>query len=160
MILVKDSRERQRFLKFAIVGAIGFGVDFAVFNLVRNVFGLGAVSANVVSFAVAVTSNFLLNRYWTFPDSRSKPLAQQLGQYALVNLVGLGIRTAIFAVIHQPYVTLFDHIPLPFLPEHFLGENLALATVVVIVMFWNFFVNRYWTYNDVGRDSVETLKNA
>jgi putative flippase GtrA len=30
-----------------------------------------------------------------------------------------------------------------------LGENLALATVVIIVLFWNFFINRYWTYNDV-----------
>ncbi|MBI3159453.1 MAG: GtrA family protein [Chloroflexi bacterium] len=150
MILVKDARERKRFLKFAVVGAIGFGVDFLVFNLVRNLIGLAPVPANVVSFLAAVTSNFVLNRYWTFPDSRSKPLARQLAQYTLVNAAGLGIRTAIFAVIHTPYVALFDHLPLPFLPEHFLGENLALATVVIIVMFWNFFVNRYWTYNDVG----------
>ncbi|TAK13678.1 MAG: GtrA family protein [Anaerolineae bacterium] len=159
MILVKDARERKRFLKFAIVGAIGFGVDFAVFNLMRNIVGLEAVPANVVSFTAAVTSNFILNRYWTFPDSRSKPLAQQLGQYALVNVVGLGIRTAIFAVIHQPFVVLFDHFALPFLPEHFLGENLALATVVVIVMFWNFFINRYWTYNDVTKETGKVVES-
>ena len=30
-----------------------------------------------------------------------------------------------------------------------LGESIAWALAVVIVMFWNFFVNRYWTYNDV-----------
>ena len=30
-----------------------------------------------------------------------------------------------------------------------LGENAALAVSVVVVMFWNFFANRYWTYNDV-----------
>jgi putative flippase GtrA len=29
------------------------------------------------------------------------------------------------------------------------GKNLALALAVGIVMFWNFFVNRYWTYSDV-----------
>jgi len=26
---------------------------------------------------------------------------------------------------------------------------LSLASVIVIVMIWNFFINRYWTYNDV-----------
>ena len=30
-----------------------------------------------------------------------------------------------------------------------LGDNLALVLAVIVVMFWNFFVNRYWTYNDV-----------
>jgi putative flippase GtrA len=30
-----------------------------------------------------------------------------------------------------------------------IGKNLSLMLAVGIVMFWNFFVNRYWTYNDV-----------
>jgi putative flippase GtrA len=35
------------------------------------------------------------------------------------------------------------------LPPDVMGENLTLAIAVLIVLFWNFFVNRYWTYNDV-----------
>jgi putative flippase GtrA len=31
----------------------------------------------------------------------------------------------------------------------FLAKNFTLALAVGIVMLWNFFVNRYWTYNDV-----------
>ena len=31
-----------------------------------------------------------------------------------------------------------------------MGNNIALAVAVIIVMFWNFFVNRFWTYSDVG----------
>ena len=30
-----------------------------------------------------------------------------------------------------------------------LADNFTLAVAVVIVMFWNFFANRYWTYGDV-----------
>ena len=30
-----------------------------------------------------------------------------------------------------------------------LADNITLAIAVIIVMFWNFFANRYWTYNDV-----------
>ena len=36
----------------------------------------------------------------------------------------------------------------PLSPE-LLAKNLTLALAVGIVMLWNFFVNRYWTYNDV-----------
>jgi hypothetical protein len=29
-----------------------------------------------------------------------------------------------------------------------LGQNLTLALAVIVVLFWNFFVNRIWTYSD------------
>ncbi len=150
MILIKDSRERIRFLKFALVGTLGFGVDVGVFNLFRNLVGLPAEVSSVISFIAAVISNFTWNRIWTYPESRSKPLGSQLLQFGLVNVAGLIIRTVIFVLITKPLVQLFQslHLALPVEPR-VLGENLALATVVVIVMFWNFFVNRYWTYNDI-----------
>jgi putative flippase GtrA len=150
MMIISNPRERERFIKFAIVGTIGFGVDFLTFNLFRFGIGFSAEISSVLSFSVAVVSNFLLNRFWTFPDSRSKPLVNQLAQYAVVNVVGLIIRTVIFSLINPPLVELFAgmSIDLPF-EANVLGENLALATVVIIVLFWNFFINRYWTYNDV-----------
>ncbi|MFC1936654.1 GtrA family protein [Chloroflexota bacterium] len=150
MILVKDARERTRFLKFAVVGTIGFGVDFGVFNLFRNVFGAAAEVSSVISFLTAVMSNFVWNRYWTYPESRSKPIFGQLMQFTIVNIVGLIIRTAVFVVIVEPMVRLFERIAVPVpLTGRVIGENFALATVVVIVLFWNFFINRYWTYNDI-----------
>ena len=30
-----------------------------------------------------------------------------------------------------------------------LGVNLALVVAVIVVLFWNFGVNRVWTYSDV-----------
>jgi putative flippase GtrA len=43
------------------------------------------------------------------------------------------------------------HLPLslPVLTPKQYSDNLTLAVAVLIVMFWNFFVNRYWTYSDV-----------
>jgi putative flippase GtrA len=38
---------------------------------------------------------------------------------------------------------------LPYLDSKTVGDNMTLALAVVIVMFWNFFANRYWTYSDV-----------
>jgi putative flippase GtrA len=145
-----NRRERERFIKFAIVGSIGFGVDFLTFNLFRSGVGFSAEFSSVLSFSAAVVSNFLLNRYWTYPDSRSKPLFRQLLQFSAVNIVGLVIRTVIFSLINVPMVKLIDLIGLRLpIENQVIGENLALATVVIIVLFWNYFINRYWTYNDV-----------
>jgi putative flippase GtrA len=31
----------------------------------------------------------------------------------------------------------------------FIGHNAALAISMVLILFWNFFINRYWTYADI-----------
>jgi putative flippase GtrA len=153
VILVEKLRERpelKRFVKFGIVGFTGALVDFASFNVLGIVFHLGPALAGGISFVLAVTSNFVLNRFWTFPDSRSRTLLEQAGQYLLVNLVGLGIRELILHFAAGPTVAWFQELalPVPLAPE-ILGENFLLGATIGIVLFWNFFVNRYWTYNDV-----------
>jgi putative flippase GtrA len=143
-----------------VVGAVGAVVDFGVFNLLHGPFGLISPLAQAFSFSAAVTSNFVWNRRWTYPDSRSKPVRRQAVQFALVNLVGLGIRTPIFIlaepVMRRAAVALLAAAPvampgqiLGLLPESdLLGSNLALACAVIVVLFWNFTVNRFWTYSD------------
>jgi putative flippase GtrA len=149
---IADPRERTRFIRFAVVGTIGAVVDFGIFNLFSGMLGVHHVWASVFSFTAAVFSNFTWNRYWTYPDSRSKPLARQLIEFSVVNITGLSIRTPLFAVLSGPLESMFARLPfLPFsfLTPEFLGHNGALAFAVLVVMLWNYFINRYWTYNDV-----------
>lgn len=147
MKLIDDPKERTRFLRFLAVGAIGFVVDFGVYNLL-TIWGVLPLLAQAVSFGAALLSNFTWNRYWTYPDSRTKRKRTQLTQFFIVSVVGLGIRTPIFAGAHFLFLRGLEPVlPLPLLES--LSNNLALATAVGIVMFWNFFINRYWTYADV-----------
>lgn len=152
MNLLTNPRERNRFLRFSVVGAIGALVDFAAFNLFSAGLGLLPSLAQALSFAAAVTSNFVLNRLWTFPDSRSKKLAAQAAQYLLINLVGLIIRTPVFVLAGRLFAPGVEALaaarPLPLDPEQ-LGHNLALATAIGAVLLWNYFVNRKWTFSDV-----------
>ena len=147
---IKNPTERTRFLKFCVVGVIGFVVDFGIMNLLLHFTG-NARLASTVSFIAAVISNFIWNRYWTYPDSREKPLMQQLGQFFLINVIGLGIRYVLFSTIDQPIINLAERV----LPETFFitpsvaGHNITMVIAVFIVMMWNFFANRLWTYNDV-----------
>ncbi len=149
--ILSNPRERSRFLRFAVVGAFGAIVDFGTFNLLTSVFTLPAVLASVCSFCAAIVSNFIWNRYWTYPDSRSKRVSRQMLQFAMISLIGLLIRTPLFAVLETPLRNLFAGLNLggPTVTPDFLGHNLALAIAIGVVMFWNFFVNRYWTYGDV-----------
>lgn len=145
-------RELMRFWKFSVVGTIGAVVDFGAFNLLRGGLEVPATAAQAVSFTLAVVSNFLWNRYWTYPDSRTKPLLSQAGQFFVVNLIGLAIRTPVF-VLTQPGMIrqaegALDGRSSP-IGAVAIGSNLALVIAVVVVLFWNFGVNRIWTYSDV-----------
>ena len=149
MILIKNRQERIRFFKFLVVGSIGFVVDFSVFNLFRSGIGLSPEISSVISFIAAVISNFIFNRYWTYPDSRSKSPRRQFVMFFLVSLTGILIRVPIITFLHGPLTNLIGLVPILEPYAQRLGENSALAIAVIIVLFWNFFANRYWTYSDV-----------
>jgi putative flippase GtrA len=144
-------QERTRFLRFAVVGTIGALVDFGVANILVHYFHFSLVVGGTISFICAILSNFTWNWVWTYPDSRSKPVARQLMEFTIVSLAGLIIRLPILAFVEPIALRLFEHLPNEFLhlSDEFMATNVTLAIAVIIVMFWNFFVNRYWTYSDI-----------
>jgi putative flippase GtrA len=148
-VLITNSRERTRFLKFAVVGVIGFIVDFGTFNLCILVFHAPRVLAGTISFIAAICSNFTWNRYWVYPDSRSKSIFHQLTLFTIINAIGLGIRVPILHYLGPVLIRVYNNLKLPIFTPDFLGNNSSLVVAVIIVLFWNFFVNRYITYSDV-----------
>jgi len=148
--VLRNPVERSRFLKFMAVGAFGAVVDFGIANLLTHFLGMVLVAAGTISLGCAIVSNFLWNRYWTYPDSRSRPLGHQLGMFAMVNLAGVAIRIPVLHFVEPILLRWFKPGPafVTFGPE-FAARNGTLALAVGIVMLWNFFVNRHWTYNDI-----------
>jgi len=149
-MMVIEKRERVRFVKFAVVGAVGSLVDIGVMNLMTQVFKLPLVIGGSISFVCAVVNNFFGNRYWTYPDSRSKPVHHQLGMFFIVNAIGIAIRIPILKYVEPPMAKFFESMThFSFDVADALAKNATLILAIGIVMLWNFFVNRYWTYNDV-----------
>lgn len=139
--LAHKTRELLRFAKFATVGALGALVDFSVLNLLVLVLDWPKWAANLVSVSCAILSNFFWNRCWTFPESRARPVTTQLGKFATTNVIGLGLNQLVFLGTDA---LLFARVA-----PHPLNYNLAKATAVGVVLFWNFFVNRVWTYRGI-----------
>jgi dolichol-phosphate mannosyltransferase len=58
------------FIKFVIVGFIGFAVDFSFAYLFINKLHITKALANMYSAEVAIFVNFLLNNFWSFKDKK------------------------------------------------------------------------------------------
>ena len=79
-------KELERFLKFMVVGTIGFVIDFGTLNLLVLLAGLDVLVANTISFSLAVLSNFTWNRLWTYPSKprpMNRPLKNRLSRPSL-----------------------------------------------------------------------------
>lgn len=142
-------KEFNRFVKFSIVGAIGAVIDFTLLNLslhiIRDVLvwtllpqiNGNLLLANTISVSAAILSNFTWNRLWTFPESRTRKKRRQLPQFTIVNAIGLLINNVIVVGV--------DALLLAYIGEPW-SYNIAKAIAIGVVLFWNFGVNRLWTY--------------
>jgi len=142
----ENRKEIKRFAKFATVGALGSVTDFGVLNILIQVFGAPLALANAISFTAAVIQNFILNRVWTFPESRGRNAGSQLLQFTVVSIVGLAINMAVLLTLHQ----LLEPFWVQWTGSAELGYtvsyNFAKLFAIGVVLFWNFFANRMWTY--------------
>lgn len=149
-MILAANKERTRFLKFATVGAIGSVIDIVIMNLLTHLFSLRLVYAGTISLVCAIISNFILNRYWTYPDSRSRHFFHQLSMFFLVNLIGIAFRVPMLHFIEPLMEGAFESMAhLSHDSAVILAKNATLAFAIGVVMIWNFFINRYWTYNDI-----------
>lgn len=117
-----------QFLRFGTVGVAGFVVDTLVVYGLRG--WLGLYLAGMVSYLVAASVNFVLNRAWTFRGQGSAPPHRQWLLFLLTNLGG-------FALNRGTYVALIFFSPL--CHSH---PVLAIAAGAVAGMFLNFHLSR------------------
>jgi putative flippase GtrA len=125
------SRENwAQLLKFGIVGGSGYLINLGVFAFLSGNLGVYHAVAAVGAFCVAVTSNFLWNRYWTFGPGEG--LAhQQAARFLAVSVASLAINLIVLEAI-------VDHSSV--------SELAAQAIAVAVAMPFNFLGNKLWTF--------------
>ena len=133
-----------RFIKFGVVGASGMVVDFGVLYLMRDVIGLPDLWANTISFTAAATSNYFLNRIWTF-RSHERQVGVEYMKFLAVSIIGLGINNGVLLLSRLLW------------PEAYNGQLSLLGVTVdtfylfkllaiAITTLWNFFGNMLFTF--------------
>lgn len=119
-----------KFVKFGFVGLSGLIVDFGITWLSKEKLKIQKYVANGIGFCFAATSNYYLNRIWTF-QSENPEIALEFSQFIFISIIGLLINTLILWLI----VTRLKF-----------NFYLSKAFAIMVVMMWNFFANLYITF--------------
>jgi putative flippase GtrA len=119
-----------RFLRFCVVGVSGTAVDFGLTWLCKEIFKIPKFIANAIGFVVAATSNYILNRIWTW-GSTNEQVGVEYVKFFAVSLIGLGLNTLIIYLFNEK-----------------LKWNFYVAKVIAtgVVMMWNFLANNFFTF--------------
>ena len=125
-----DSLLILKFLKFCVVGTTGMALDFGVTWLLKEKAGINKYISNSTGFIVAASSNYILNRIWTF-QSNDPRIAGQYFSFVVISVIGLGLNNFIIYILHDR-----------------LNYNFYLSKLfaIVVVTIWNFLMNLIITF--------------
>ncbi|MFJ6566897.1 GtrA family protein [Streptomyces sp. NPDC091292] len=122
--------------RFGAVGAVGWVVDTAVFNLCLHVAHLQSVRSGLIATSVAIGTNYIGNRYWTYRHRDKSRRTREAVLFVLFSSVGMVIQNGVLALSHYGFgytSTMADN-----LAKNVIG--LALATAF---RFWSY---RTWVF--------------
>jgi putative flippase GtrA len=119
-----------KFIKFGVVGFTGLFVDFGTTFVCKEWLKIQKYIANSIGFTVAASSNYFLNRVWTF-KSQDPNIAYEFTEFFIISLIGLAINNFIlWTILRKSKVNFY----------------LAKLFAIGVVTIWNFFANYYVTF--------------
>ena len=135
----EEKRTSVRFLskaaRFFTVGASGLGVNYLASMLFASNADFWYIHATMIGIALSITSNFVLNKYWTFEDRdfSAKKTMLQYGKFAGFSSIGALVQLGmVFYLVDQ------SNLSYPF----------SLILAVGTAAFGNFLLNKKWTFKE------------
>jgi len=136
----QEKRPSVRFLskaaRFYTVGASGLGVNYLVSLLFAGgISDFWYLHANILGIITSITTNFVLNKYWTFEDRdfSTKKTLQQFTKFIGFSSFGALIQLSIVFLLVE---------------ENQIMYPLALTLAVFTAAFGNFIFNKRWTFKE------------
>ncbi len=132
----KSVRFLSKAARFFTVGASGLGVNYLMSLLFAGgITDMWYLHANIIGIAASITSNFILNKYWTFSD-RDFNIKKTIPQYAKFVMFSSFGALAQLGMVY----TLVD------------GGHMAYPTALMISVgisaLGNFVLNKKWTFKE------------
>jgi len=93
------ARSSRQLLSFAGVGVIGFIADASALYIAMRLLGAGLYSGRLLSYLVAATTTWALNRRYTFRELRSENKLAEWGRFLAANAVGGLVNYATYAIL-------------------------------------------------------------
>ncbi|GAA2614949.1 GtrA family protein [Streptomyces tubercidicus] len=139
----------RELVKFGAVGGAGVVVNFAVFNLVRQLTEVPVVRASIIATVVATGTNYLGYRYFTYRDRDKRGRTRELTLFLLFSAVGLVIENGLLYVATYGF-----HWDSPLQSNIFKFLGIGVAT---LFRFWSY---RTWVFRTLpARAAIETAES-
>ena len=133
----------KQFSKFIAVGIINTGIDFLVLNIEMALTGISSGKMifilNVVSFTIATTNSYFMNKYWTFQAKGETDSAAKFSQFLAVSLVGIAINSFLVYMLTTNISPMFGLSPR-------LWANAAKLLATGLSLIWNFIGYKLWVF--------------
>jgi len=120
-----------RIVKFGLTGLLGMTIDFGATWLCKEKIKINKYLSNAIGFTLAVTNNYLINRFWTF-QSTNVHWATEFTKFLVVSLFGLGLNTGIIYFFHHR--------------KNGVNFYVAKFFAIILVFIWNFLANALFTF--------------
>jgi len=101
--------------------------------------GPGMLVLNTISFSVATTNSFFMNKRWTFEDKGASQEGVKFSQFLLVSIIGIIINTSVVYLITSFTTPLFGLSPQ-------LWANVAKLLATGISLVWNFIGYKFFVF--------------
>lgn len=124
----------DEFLRFAAVGVVGLLVDMATLTFALHGVGLDVYSGRVLSYLVAATTTWALNRRFTFVTADRAPLIRQWLKFLGANAIGGVVNYAVYAAV-VTFTSVGASWPV-----------LGVAAGSVAGLVFNYSVNKFWVF--------------
>lgn len=125
----------NQFVRFGLVGVVGFIVDSAVLYFGLYLLGLNLYSGRGLSYLVAASTTWALNRSYTFSGSTRLGAGREWGLFLIVNSLGGFVNYGIYAALVSS-IGFFTEFPV-----------LAVAIGSVMGLVFNFSLSRTLVFN-------------
>ena len=119
-----------KLIRFCIVGFSGLGLDFLTTWTLKEKIRINKYYANSFGFIFAASSNYYLNRIWTF-NSTNANIHTEYTNFIIVALIGLALNNLLIFIFHSK-----------FKKEFYFSKIVAILLTTI----WNFLANNFYTF--------------
>ena len=129
----------REFLRFCAVGVVGFVVDAGVLQLLTHLAGWDPYSSRVISFLIAASVTWRLNRRYTFSVDEKARLSGEWLRYVSINAIGGSVNYLVYAACIHDFNVVRSHL--------IIGVALGSAAGLLV----NYTASKHLVFADVGK---------
>ena len=120
-----------KLIRFCIVGFSGLGMDFLTTWVLKEKVKINQYVANSFGFIIAASSNYYLNRIWTF-NSQNPNISNGYTNFIFVSIIGLALNNLLIFILQNKFQKKF---------------YFAKIIAILITTLWNFLANNFYTFH-------------